>query len=131
MRESGHDLTGRQLGAYRLEAPLGDGAFGRVYRGRHLVLDILRAVKVMRTDIARDPQYQERFLREARTAAQLHHPNIVAVYDYGTEEDVQYLVMEYVESMTLAERLARLPLAGRLTDPTVRRWVSDVAAGLD
>jgi serine/threonine-protein kinase len=125
------DLTGRQLGAYRLEARLGDGAFGRVYRARHVVLDIPRAVKVMQAEIALDPQFRERFLREARTAAQLHDPNVVAVVDFGNEGDIQFLVMEYVESTTLAEQLARLAVPGRLGNPAVRRWLRDIASGLD
>jgi serine/threonine-protein kinase len=127
----GQDLTGRQLGPYRLEAPLGHGGFGRVYRARHVALDIPRAVKVMQADLAVDPQFRERFLREARTAAQLHHPNIVAVFDFGTDGDIQYLVMEYVESATLADHLSRMPVPGRLGDPSVRRWVRDVGMGLD
>ncbi|HXM58626.1 MAG TPA: protein kinase, partial [Candidatus Dormibacteraeota bacterium] len=96
-----------------------------------VALDIPRAVKVMRGDIALDQQSRERFLREARAAAQLHHPNIVAVVDFGTEGDIQYLVMEYVESANLAEHLGRIPVAGRLGDPAVRQWITDVGAGLD
>jgi len=127
----GRDLTGRQLGPYRLEAHLGNGGVGHVYRARHITLDIPRAVKVVPAGPADDPDARERFLREARTAAQLHHPNIVAVFDFGAEAGIQYLVMEYVESTVLGDHLSRMPVPGRLGDPAVRRWIRDVAMGLD
>ncbi len=131
MAIGGRDLTGQQLGPYRLEAMLGDGALGRAYRARHVVLDVLRVIKVVQADSGHDPQSRERFLREARAAARLDHPNIVPVHDFGSEADLQYLVMEYVESATLAEHLSSLPARGRLDAPVVRQWVRDVAAALD
>jgi serine/threonine-protein kinase len=125
------DLSGRRLGPYLLEGLLGEGAFGRVYRARHVDLDAPRAVKVMRAEIAGDIRFRERFLREARTAARLDHPNIVAVHDFAADAEIQYLVMEYVESLTMAEHLQRRPVAGRLDDPVVHRWIREVAAALD
>jgi serine/threonine-protein kinase len=125
------DLSGRRLGSYLLEVLLGEGAFGRVYRARHVDLDVPRAVKVMRSEIAGDIHFRERFLREARTAARLDHPNIVAVHDFAADAEIQYLVMEYVEGLTMAEHLLRRPVAGRLDDPVVHRWIREVAAALD
>src|SRR2546423_14934270 len=77
------DLTGRQIGAYRLERVLGAGAFGSVYLGRHTHLGVLRAVKVLQASLAAMPELQARFLQEARTAAGLSHPCIVPVHDFG------------------------------------------------
>jgi hypothetical protein len=125
----GRDLTGERLGSYLLEAADGESAFGRRYRATHVALDSPRMVEVR--DAGVDPYVRERFLGEARAAARLEHPNIVAVLDYGAEGDLVYVVTEHVESTTLAERLGRLPVAGRLRDPSVRRWIADVAAGLD
>jgi serine/threonine protein kinase len=125
------DLTGRQLGPYLLEAVVGEGAFGRVYRARHVELNVPRAVKVMRHALAADRRFRERFLREARMAARLDHPNIVSVHDFAAEAEVQYLVMEYVDSLTLAEQLTRRPVPGRLDEPVVQRWIREVAAALD
>ena len=123
------DLTGERLGSYLLEAADGEGAFGRRYRATHVGLDSPRVVEVR--DAGVDPYVRERFLGEARAAARLEHPNIVAVLDFGAEGDLLYLVTEQVESTTLAERLRQVPVAGRLRDPFVRRWIGDVAAGLD
>lgn len=66
---SGADLGGRRLGPYRLESLIGTGAFGSVYRARHTHLGVLRAIKVLQTDLAQVPQLQARFLQEAKTAA--------------------------------------------------------------
>jgi hypothetical protein len=125
----GRDLTGERLGSYVLVAADGESAFGRRYRATHVALDSPRIVEVR--DAGVDPYVRERFLDEARAAARLEHPNIVAVLDYGAEGDLVYLVTEHVESVTLAERLRQVPVAGRLGDPSVRRWIADVAAGLD
>jgi serine/threonine protein kinase len=127
----GRGLVGHQLGPYRLEAMVGAGAYGHVYRARHEVLEVLRAVKVMQAEIAGEAQFQDRFLREARMAARLTHPNIVPVYDSGLEGDIWYLVMEYVDSLTLREHLDRMPVEGRVGDPRLRRWIQDVASALD
>jgi hypothetical protein len=127
----GPDLGGRRLGSYRLERLLGTGAFGSVYLARHEHLGVLRAVKVLRAGLAEVPEIQDRFLHEARTAAGLSHPCIVPVYDFGTDEGIQYIVMEYVESVTLARHVEPLEPAGRLTDLTVLAAVRDVAAALD
>jgi serine/threonine protein kinase len=127
----GRDLSGQLLGSYRLEGVIGSGAFGRVYRARHVALDVLRAVKVMQGDIADQPAFRARFLQEARTAANLSHPNIVSVFDFGVQEGIQYLVLEYVESLTLGERLDRMPVRRRPEETELTRWLRDVAAALD
>ncbi|HXM55171.1 MAG TPA: MFS transporter [Candidatus Dormibacteraeota bacterium] len=121
----------RRMGAYRLETAIGEGALGVVYVGRHEALEVQRAVKVMRTDLAADPRLRDAFLRGAAVAARLRHPSVVTVYDCAYEGDVPYLVMEYVDSTTLEEHLGRLPAPERVADPGIRRCVRDIAAALD
>jgi hypothetical protein len=88
----GRDLTGERIGSYRLEAALDQGAFGRRYRATHVVLDSPRVVEVGEAGAGG----RDRFLREARTAAQLEHPDLAAVLDFGIEGELQYVVTEYV-----------------------------------
>jgi tetratricopeptide (TPR) repeat protein len=97
---------GRRLGAYEIVDKLGGGGFGNVYRARHVDLGIDRAIKIMQTSLAGQTEFRDRFLHEAKMAARLEHPNIVAVYDYGLEAETQYIVMAFVPSQTLEQRLA-------------------------
>ena len=86
---------------------------------------------MLREDVADRAEFRERFLREARIAASLDHPNIVRVHDYGVAAGVQYLVMDDVDADTLGDRMAGLPSPRRLADATIRRAVREVAAALD
>jgi eukaryotic-like serine/threonine-protein kinase len=105
-------VTGRVLGdRYRPEQVLGTGGMGAVWRGRDLRLDRPVAIKVLAGDGLTDPTAMERFDREARTVARLAHPNIVAVYDFGTEGGYPYLVMELVEGWSVAAMLTGGALA--------------------
>ena len=94
---------------YELGETLGYGGMSEVHKGRDVRLGRDVAVKVLRADLARDPQFQERFRREAQNAAALNHPAIVAVYDTGeTKTDygpLPYIVMEYVDGRTLRDIL--------------------------
>jgi serine/threonine protein kinase len=95
-----------RLGRFELLAELGSGSFGYVFRARDVELDRIVAIKVQRTGAFATPEDVGRFLREARSAAALTHPAIVALYDTGqTDEGVCYLVTEYVEGETLERRL--------------------------
>lgn len=85
---------------------LGQGGMGVVYKGRQPLLDRYVAIKVLRPDYQADGEFQERFLREARTLARLRHPYIVTVFDVGKAGELYYLVMEYVEGSSLRELLA-------------------------
>ena len=110
---SGDPLVGAVLGGkYRLEALLGRGGMGAVYRATQLQLDREVAVKVMRGDMLSDPSAVARFQREARAVARLRHPHIVAVHDFGVEPATgAYLVMEHLEGRSLRNELrARAPL---------------------
>ncbi|MBM0229393.1 serine/threonine-protein kinase, partial [Micromonospora sp. ATA51] len=97
-------------GRYLPEELLGTGGMGEVWRGRDLRLDRPVAIKVLTAAGLDEPMAAERFDREARAAARLTHPHIVAVYDFGTEADDSYLVMELVEGRTVAALIADGPL---------------------
>src|SRR5215472_6459831 len=83
---------------------------GEVYRARDTRLDRTVAIKVLPQHLSSSPEVRQRFEREAKTISQLAHPHICALYDVGNQDGVEYLVMEYLEGETLAERLARGPL---------------------
>src|SRR5918997_3224245 len=105
-------LTGTVLSArYRLESKLGSGGMSTVYLARDETLERPVAVKVMHAEISDQPDQIERFRREARSVAQLSHPNVVAVIDAGEDSGHPYIVFEYVEGETLKQRIDRL---GRL-----------------
>jgi serine/threonine-protein kinase len=96
-------------GRYRLDRPLGHGGMATVFLARDEELDRPVAIKLLAEHLAGDSAFRERFLREARLAARLSHPNVVSVYDAGEAEDGRpYIVMEYVPGTTLAE-VGRLP----------------------
>ncbi len=112
MPDDRHDDVPETIGGCRIEKKIGEGGMGSVYLGRHKTLDIPRAVKLLPKHIdLKDPEYSQRFFREARIAARLRHPNLVQVHECGAEEGYYYLVMDYVEGPTcreLVEREAKL-----------------------
>ncbi len=99
---------GDTFGLYRIEREIGRGGMAIVYLAYHQWLDRPVALKVLRSEFQQDQELVARFLVEARSAARLEHPNIVAVYDAGVVDGVHYLAMEYVEGETLADVLARI-----------------------
>jgi len=123
--------SGRWLGRYQLDRLIGSGGFGAVYLARHVDLSVWRAIKVLHQGMADDPAIRTRFLREARIAARLSHPNIVSVVECSIQEDAQYLVMDYVDGITLGSLMSGMEPRQRLVDPTVRQALADVAAALD
>src|SRR5919109_1426931 len=102
--------SGTKLGPYEIVAPTGAGGMGEVYRARDTRLDRIVAIKILPEALAADPQFRERFDREARAISQLDHPHICALYDVGEHDGTAYLVMQYLEGETLAERLQKGPL---------------------
>ena len=103
-------LVGRQLGAFRIDAPIGAGGMGEVYRAHDTRLRRDVAVKILPAAWAADPQRRTRFEREARAVAALNHPNICIIHDVGHEQGIDFLVMELVDGESLAARLAKGPL---------------------
>jgi serine/threonine protein kinase len=99
-----------RLGAYELVRRLGEGGMAQVYLARDVRLGREVAVKVLDARLAERPGFRERFLREARVAAALDHPNIVPLYDFGDTEHLLYLVMPYVSGGSLQDMLRRTPL---------------------
>src|SRR5260370_40638272 len=101
--------SGRKLGRFEILHAVGAGSFGTVYKARDPKLERVVAIKVPRVGILPDGQDVDRFLREARSAAQLRHPSIVSVHEVGQEGDVPYLISDFVEGVTLGDILtARL-----------------------
>ena len=103
---------GTTLGPYEIQAPLGAGGMGEVYKARDTRLDRIVAIKVLPEHVAADPDLKQRFEREARTVAALNHPHICTLHDIGNQDGVDFLVMEYLDGETLAQRLDKgaLPL---------------------
>jgi len=101
------DLVGATFSdRYRLIARISGGGMGEVYRGHDMLLDRYVAVKILQPTLASNPEFVERFKQEARAAARLLHPNVVAVYDYGSEDErTNYIVMEYVAGTDLRDLL--------------------------
>ncbi|MGA8810045.1 MAG: protein kinase [Thermoanaerobaculia bacterium] len=102
--------SGRRLGPYEIVTLLGAGGMGEVYRARDTRLDRIVAIKVLPVHLTANDASRARFEREARAISALSHPNICALYDVGRDGDTEYLVMEYLEGQTLADKLARGPL---------------------
>ena len=105
-------VSGARLGPYEILAPLGQGGMGEVYKARDMRLDRTVAIKVLPQHLRDDDELRRRFEHEAKSLAALSHPHICPVFDVGRQEDVDFLVMEYLEGETLAHRLEKgaLPL---------------------
>lgn len=112
---------------YELESVLGQGGMARVFKGTDRVLSRTVAVKVLSPQFAGDEQFVVRFRREAQKVAALNHPNIVSVYDTGSQGDVHYIVMEYVEGRTLRDIIHQ---EGPLLPERATEVASAVAAAL-
>jgi serine/threonine-protein kinase len=102
--------AGVRLGPYEIQAPIGAGGMGEVYRARDTRLDRTVAIKVLPTDVAGDAAARSRFEREARAIAALDHPHICGIYDVGDHDGTHFLVMPLLEGQTLAARLEKGPL---------------------
>jgi len=105
--------SGTKLGPYEIQSALGAGGMGEVYRAKDVRLDRTVAVKVLASHLSSSPELKQRMEREARAISSLSHPNICHLYDIGSQDGTDYLVMEFLEGETLAERLGKgaLPLS--------------------
>src|ERR1700687_2252784 len=120
-------LPGRRLGPYEILSAIGAGGMGEVYRARDTRLDRIVAIKVLPTHLADRSELRERFEREARTIASLNHPHICTLFDIGQQDGIDYLVMEYLEGETLAQRL----LKGSLLLEQVCQCAIEISDALD
>jgi eukaryotic-like serine/threonine-protein kinase len=117
---------GAALGPYRIEKLLGAGGMGEVFLARDTRLDRQVAIKVLPTGAALDERMRARFAREAKTVAALAHPHVCTLHDVGRHQDVDYIVMEYLDGETLAARLA----GGRLTVDLALTYATEIASAL-
>jgi eukaryotic-like serine/threonine-protein kinase len=120
-------LPGRRLGPYEILSAIGAGGMGEVYKARDTRLDRIVAIKVLPTHLADRAELRERFEREAKTIASLNHPHVCTLYDTGHQDDVDFLVMEYIEGETLAQRLQKGPLPIQLA----LQYAIEIADALD
>src|SRR5882672_2947573 len=119
-------VVGSRLGPYEIIAPIGAGGMGEVYRARDARLGRNVAIKVLPAAYSADQDRLRRFEQEARAAAALNHPNIVAIYDVGSHDGSPYVVQELLEGSTLRERLS----GGALPQRKAVEYALDIARGL-
>jgi len=119
--------SGTKLGPYEIQSPLGAGGMGEVYRARDTRLDRTVAVKILPAHLSSNPEARQRLEREARAISSLNHPNICTLHDVGHQEGTDFLVMEYLEGETLADRLMK----GPLPPEQVLKYGIDICLGLE
>jgi eukaryotic-like serine/threonine-protein kinase len=120
--------SGTKFGPYEIQSPIGAGGMGEVYRARDTRLGRDVALKILSESFARDPERLRRFEQEARAVAALNHPNILALYDIGSQNGSPYLVSELLEGQTLREMLADCPLPSRKAGDYAAQIASGLAA---
>jgi serine/threonine protein kinase len=119
--------VGMRLGPYEILSALGAGGMGEVYRANDTRLERTVAIKVLPSHLSSNPQFRERFDREAKAISSLSHPRICPLYDIGHQDGIDYLVMEHLEGETLASRLKK----GLLPPERVLEYAIQVADALD
>jgi len=119
--------SGTKLGPYEIQSPLGAGGMGEVYLARDTRLDRTVAVKILPTHLSSNIEAKQRFEREARAISSLNHPNICTLHDVGHQDGTDFLVMEYLEGETLADRLMKGPLSSE----QVLKYGIDICEGLE
>ena len=118
---------GTRLGPYQIESPLGAGGMGEVYKATDTRLERTVAIKVLPAHVASDPERKQRFEREAKVISGLNHPHICTLYEFDNHEGTDFLVMEYLEGETLADRLAK----GALPLDQALKYAIEIADALD
>ena len=119
--------TGAKLGPYEIVAPLGAGGMGEVYRARDTRLDRTVAIKILPAHLSSNPEARQRFDREARSISLVNHPHICTLFDVGHQDGTDFLVMEFLDGETLADRLNK----GLLSHEQVLRYGIEICEGLD
>src|SRR5215471_11277655 len=112
MRPYHNQMIGQVLGHYRIEAKLGEGGMGVVYRAFDTHLDRPVAIKILRADATTSPERKRRFVQEAKAASALNHPNIIHIYDISSSDGTDFIAMEFVSGKTLDHLIGKsgLPL---------------------
>ena len=119
--------SGTKFGPYEIQSPLGAGGMGEVYRALDTRLDRTVAIKILPDHLSQSPEAKQRFDREARAISSLNHPNICTLHDVGHQNGADYLVMEFLEGETLADRLTK----GALPVAQILKYGADICEGLD
>src|SRR5215467_14282401 len=119
--------SGTKLGPYEIESALGAGGMGEVYRARDTRLDRTVAVKILPAHLSSNLEAKQRFEREARAISSLNHPHICTLHDVGHQNGTDYLVMEFLEGESLADRLTK----GPLPIAQILKYGADICEGLD
>ena len=125
---NGGTRVGTQFGPYELQSLIGEGGMGEVYRAYDTVRERLVAIKLLRTEVAADQSFQQRFRRESRVAARLQEPHVIPVHDFGDIDGVLYIDMRLVEGASLKDELR---VKGALPPTRAVSIISQVAAALD
>lgn len=122
------DLSGQTLGQYQIIEPIGQGGMATVYKANQPNLERQVAIKVLPTQqTLQIPELKQRFIREARAVAQLSHPHILPIYDFGFESDISYYVMKYIPGSGTLKNLLGQPIAL----PTVGKYIEQISSALD
>ncbi len=123
---------GHTLGPYQILEKIGQGGMAEVYKGFHPALHRYVAIKLLGQFLQADPSFARRFQREAQAVAALRHPNIIQIFDFGTQNDSHYLVMEYIEGKDLGDEIERRCTGGEsFTPDEILQLLSQVADALD
>jgi serine/threonine protein kinase len=128
VRAPGDPMVGRVVGGYRIDSAVGRGGMGVVYRAEQIALGRAVAVKLIAPDFAGDPDFRDRFVREARLAASIEHPHVIPVYEAGESDGLLFISMRYVDGIDLRTAIAQ---GGRLSPERASRIVAQVGAALD
>src|SRR5260370_38241095 len=108
-------MIGQALGHYRIEAKLGEGGMGVVYRAFDTHLDRPVAIKILRSDATANPERKRRFVQEAKAASALNHPNIVHIYDISSSDGTDFIAMEFVAGNALEQLIGKTGVSLRYT----------------
>ncbi|MGH9364279.1 MAG: serine/threonine-protein kinase, partial [Thermoanaerobaculia bacterium] len=119
--------AGNRLGPYEIVAPIGAGGMGEVYKARDTRLERTVAIKVLPEHLSQNQELRQRFEREAKAISALSHPHICGLFDVGEQEGTSFLVMEFLEGETVADRLGR----GRIATEQLLRFAIEIAGALD